>query len=128
MITLLDGPGIFLLAIPAAFIIFMIVSILLEGWIMKKIIKIEGKIAMRFALVANIASLAGGWLTVQYIGDPLAGVNILIYYAITCAVEFLVVFLMNKRQQLKEVILSILAMNIASYIILVLIFLWMYSL
>lgn len=123
MITLLDGPGIFLIAIPVLFILFMLVSIWLEGWIIHKITKVNSKRSYRYSFIANLASLAGGWMTIRIIGKPLDGLNMLIYFALTYVIEFLVIFFLHDRKNLKEIALSVLVMNIASYIILLIIFL-----
>ncbi len=121
--TILDAvAGPILLLFPLAFFVFFAGAVLLEGWILKKIMKRTFKKSLAMSLYANGASLLVGFLLARWIGDVTYIPNYLTYFAITLLIEFGVLLLITKGTEQKNVALSALLMNITSYALLALAF------
>ncbi|SRR5258706_13536967 len=107
----------------AALIIFMIIAITTEAITM--LLMKYNKVGKAFldSFLANIASLAVGFVlftilgTVFYITESII-LTWLILYVLTVAVEFLVLYLLNRTHPRNKTLLTSAVMNIVSYIIL----------
>ncbi|MBS1921138.1 MAG: hypothetical protein JST17_12875 [Bacteroidetes bacterium] len=124
---LLDGGGAFLYV--GILIIFMVVTILIEGVVLI-LFKIEkaGK-AFLYSLIVNLASLGMGYITlplIRQIGSDYTNsgqvIRWIIVFAITVLVEGFLLILLTKKKPHEKVWLATVVMNLLSYAILILLF------
>lgn len=121
--TILDAvAGPILLLFPVLFIVFFVGAIAVEGLVIQRIMKRIYKKSFVMSLYANGASLFAGLLSIQWIGPPNRIDNFVAYFVLTLMVEFGVLLLITKGEELKKVALSTLLMNLISYGVLALIF------
>jgi hypothetical protein len=118
---LLDAGGAGLVL--AVLIIFMIAAVTLEGLIMG-LMKYNpfGK-AFADALIINLVSLGGGFLLIEILPNGLdfsnnEFLNYFILYALTVAVEFFVLYLLNRDKEILKTLLAAIVINIVSYLVL----------
>ena len=104
------------------FIVFMILCVLIEAGIMlaMKYNRVFKK-TFRDSLLVNLASVAFGFILIRYVSSFFGSyepVNMLVLYAISVAVEFGVLYLLNKTHPPGKTFLVSAVMNIPSYILL----------
>lgn len=124
---LLDGGGAFLLF--SALVLFMAITIVLEGVVLI-IFKIEkGGKAFLYSLIVNLASLGAGYITLPLIhrignGFTTSGhvLQWVFIFAITVLVEGFLLILLTKKKPREKVWLATIVMNLVSYAILLLLF------
>ena len=73
------------------------------------------KRGLLWALYANIGSLLAGFFLKNEIGIPSQVENFLIYFTLTCILEWGVLLILTKGKEWKMVSLTALLMNLASY-------------
>ena len=117
----LDGGGAFLYF--AAMILFMVLTIVIEGVIML-LFKIDkaGKVFL-YSLVVNLASLGAGYLVAPLIrpAGTLGPFTVLqwgIMFAVTVVVEGHLLLLLTKKKPREKVWLAVIVMNLVSYLLL----------
>ncbi len=124
---LLDGGGAFLVF--SALILFMAITIVLEGVVII-LFKIEkGGKAFLYSLIVNLASLGVGYITlplVRQIGNGLTTsgqvLRWIFAFAITVLVEGFLLILLTKKKPREKVWLAAVVMNLLSYALLFLLF------
>jgi len=122
---LLDAGGAGL--VYAALIIFIVIAITTEAITMLLMKYNKAGKAFLDSFLANIASLAAGFILssvagrIFYITDSTI-LNWLILYSLTVAVEFLILYLLNRTYPRNKTLLTSAVMNIVSYLILYLFF------
>ncbi len=108
-------------------VLFLVIVSLAEGLIMTLMKYNKGKKAMLDSLIINLVSVAFGfvlmgsgssWFELKTITD------FLILYAITLALEFLVLWLLNKTKPITKTLIVSVVINLVSYGIL---FLFVYA-
>lgn len=102
---------------PLLFFAFLVVAILLEGWIIHKMMKQPFKTGLLWALLVNIVSLLIGFLLKNEIGNPARMDNFLIYFGLTLLIEWGALLAISKGKDWKRLSLTALLMNAASYLI-----------
>ena len=114
------GAGLYYLVI-GLFILFMLLAILAEAWIMM-LMKYHASFKKAFmdSLIINSISLAAGFILLQLFDSlgyyTLATLAIL--YGVTVIVETIILQLLNKKNILWKTIRVCLVMNLVTYIIL----------
>jgi hypothetical protein len=129
-IILLDGVGAgFLLFIFLLGLVFIVIAILIEAFVIQRM-KYQPTYSKSLvqSLVANLASLAAGFILIRSSGDlfqidNMAGFAIL--FVISIAIECLVLFLMNKNVPFIQTLKVSAVMNLVTYAIAVLVILGM---
>lgn len=117
---LLDGVGgAFLLVIFGAGVLFLILAVLLEAFVMHKMHFTDtfGR-AVLFSFVANLVSTVAGILLSNTDAELFRLTSIkgfIILFVITVILEFAVLYLMNKQSPLKRTLLVCILMNLATY-------------
>lgn len=123
---LLDGGGAFLVV--SVLIVFMIVTIVLEGVVLL-LFKIEkaGKCFL-YSLIVNLASLGAGYIIlplIRQIGNEYTKSDLVIHwvivFAVTVLVEGFLLILLTKKNK-EKIWLATVIMNILSYAVLFLVF------
>ena len=114
------GAGLYFLVI-GLFILFMVLAILLEAAIMIWM-KYNTSLKKTFldSLIINIASLAAGFLLLNFF-DTLGNYTLsalAILYAVTVIIETTILQLLNRKHTLSKTLLVSLLMNLVTYIIL----------
>ena len=114
------GAGLYFLVI-GLFILFMVLAILLEAAIMIWM-KYNTSLKKTFldSLIINIASLAAGFLLLNFF-DTLGNYTLsalAILYAVTVIIETTILQLLNRKHKLSKTLLVSLLMNLVTYIIL----------
>lgn len=119
---LLDGVGAgFFLFIFLLGLAFIVVAILIEAVVMKQMkYHAAYKKCLLQSLVANLLSLAAGFLIINsgsgfFQVDNLPGFGVL--FAITIAVELMVLYLMNKNEPILRTLKVCVLMNLVTYAI-----------
>lgn len=119
---LLDGVGgAFLLIFFGAAILFLLIAILVESFIMKRM-KFTDTInkAILISFVANLVSTIAGWLLADNDNEhfnlgTVEGFGLL--FLVTVVLEFIVMKLFSKTQTLQRTLLVCVVMNLATYAI-----------
>jgi|GEM_PF-6840684 len=112
-------------------ILFMLIAILLESWIMHLLRYRLFKKSLLPVSIANLVSLFGGFGLIEVLGRIInAGqstelLGLLILFATTLILEGIVIYAFNRNKPFKQTAWVILLMNISTYIIYYLIFLMM---
>jgi ABC-type uncharacterized transport system permease subunit len=118
------GAGLYYLVI-GIFVAFIIVAILLEAVVMQQMkYNVNFKKALLDSFVANVVTLAMGFVLIEYISDYFNSTEwpvLLILYGITVLTEWGVLCLLNKAHSVKRALIVSLLMNLVSYSILFLI-------
>ena len=114
------GAGLYFLVI-GLFILFMVLAILLEAAIMIWM-KYNTTLKKTFldSLIINIASLAAGFLLLNFF-DTLGNYTLsalAILYAVTVIIETIILQLLNRKHKFSRTLLVSLLMNLVTYIIL----------
>ena len=116
---ILDAGGAGLIFVFA--VIFILIAFVVEGltmWIMKY--NKPGK-AFLDSLIINLVSLGGGFL-LTYISGPLLDLdntsNFFILYLITVVIEFVVLYLLNRKIPVVKTLVTAIVINLVSYAIL----------
>ena len=114
------GAGLYFLVI-GLFILFMVLAILLEAAIMIWM-KYNTTLKKTFldSLIINIASLAAGFLLLNFF-DALGNYTLsalAILYAVTVIIETTILQLLNRKHKFSRTLLVSLLMNLVTYIIL----------
>lgn len=103
-------------------IIFMIAAIVIEALVMMVMkYNIAGK-AFLDAFLVNLASLVAGYILLWTRGELVSStdsvlLNWLILYGITVIIEFVILYLLNRKHRLGKTFLTCAVMNIASYVV-----------
>jgi len=121
-ITLLDGVGAgIILALFGLGILFILVAVFIEGVVMMKM-KYHNvfKRALTHSLVANLVSLALGFILINsdsdfYNMEYFSGFVSL--FAVTLVAEFGVLYLMNKKESLLRTLTVCVVMNLVTYLL-----------
>lgn len=120
-IILLDGVGAgILLFLFGLGLLFIIIAILLEAMIMQWMkMHASFKVALPQSVGVNIASLASGFVLSSIDSDlfhlnNMAGFGVM--FLVTVIIEFILLYLMNKKEPVKKILLICLAMNMATYL------------
>jgi hypothetical protein len=121
-ITLLDGVGAgFLLAIFGLGLLFIAAAVFIEAVVMMKMKYHKVfKRALIQSLVANLLSLALGFILINSDGDfynmeSFSGFVSL--FALTLLIEFLALYLMNRKESLLRTLTVCVVMNLVTYLI-----------
>lgn len=121
-IYLLDGAGAGLIF--GFLIIFMIVAIVLEA-IALLLLKYNGAgKSFLDAFLVNIASLAVGFLIVNFVPTGLDFTNniyldFFLIFLITVVAEFVVLHLLNRAKPMKKTLVAAVMINLVSYLLLI---------
>lgn len=119
---LLDGVGgAFLLVLFGLGLLFIIVAVFLEAWIIYKM-KFTAAFnrALLFSFVANIISMAAGLILSNADAELFHLNNIqgfAIMFVTTVILEFVILYLLNKQSPLKRTLWVCTAMNLVTYTI-----------
>ena len=101
----------------AALIIFIIIAVSIEAIVMLVMKYNKAGKAFLDSFLVNIASLAGGFILNSFIDDLFESglVNLLILYVITLVIEFILLYLLNRKLPAGKTFLVCAVMNIVSY-------------
>jgi hypothetical protein len=121
-ITLLDGVGAgFILVLFGLGLLFILLAVFIEGVVMMKM-KYHNvfKRALLHSLVANLVSLALGFILINsdrefYNIEYFSGFVSL--FAITLVSEFMVLYLMNRKESLLRTLTVCVVMNLVTYLL-----------
>jgi hypothetical protein len=107
----------------AALIVFIIIAVVVEAIVMLLMKYNKAGKAFLDSFLVNIASLAAGFILSAFVGEIFyltdsILLNWLILYVLTVVVEFLLLYLLNRKQPTGKTFLMSAVMNVASYIIL----------
>lgn len=102
------------------FYLLVAVTILAEAGVMRLMKYNDFSRSLLHSFVANLASLAAGFLLIKVLPDLFSAttiVNLLALMLITIAVELPVLYLFNKTKPFRSTLTVCVVMNIASYIL-----------
>ncbi len=114
------GAGLIFVAIGVA-IIFMAIAILLEALLMKAFKYNNFKRAMIDSLIVNLVSLVIGILLLNSFEDAFdisTTGGFAAMFGVTVVIEFILLYLLNKKHSLKSTAMVCILMNILTYLIL----------
>lgn len=119
---LLDGVGAGFLAVLFGLgLLFIIIVILLEGWLMQVLkYHIDGKKSMAQSLALNLLSLGGGFVMTSIDSELFTltePVGFLLFFGVTVVLETGSLYLMNRNQPLQKTLGTGLLINLASYLL-----------
>ena len=115
---ILDVASPILLVVPLFFLVFSILIVFLEALVLRYIVKYETyRSAFLHSLLANTVSTLVGFMFIDRIEDSY--LMLLILWAITVAIESIILLLINKKRDKRKLLLGSLLMNIASYLVLI---------
>ncbi|MGQ0737957.1 MAG: hypothetical protein ACT4OJ_02750 [Bacteroidota bacterium] len=119
---LLDGAGAgLLIALFGIGILFLLLAIALEAVIMQRMkYQFIFRVSLIQSTVANLVSLASGFVLSSTADDFFAIDNyagLAVLFAVTVLLEFLVLYLMNRKQPVKRSFIVSLVMNLVTYAI-----------
>jgi hypothetical protein len=106
-------------------VLFMLAAIFLEGLTLIVIKYNNAGKSFLDALLINLASLAAGFLIINILPNGLDFTNILwldflLIYLITVAVEFAVLYLLNRNKPLRTTLIAAIVINFITYLLLIL--------
>ncbi len=106
-------------------VLFMLAAIFLEGLTLIVIKYNNAGKSFLDALLINLASLAAGFLIINILPNGLDFTNILwldflLIYLITVAVEFAVLYLLNRNKPLHTTLIAAIVINFITYLLLIL--------
>ena len=109
-----------------ALVLFIVLDVTVEAVVMLLMKYNPAKKAFLDSFVVNIVSLVAGVLLFSIAGDihrlvTSAVLNWFLLYAMTVVIEFLLLYLLNRKKQTGKTFLTCTAMNIVSYLILILV-------
>ncbi|MFN8290538.1 MAG: hypothetical protein U0U70_09790 [Chitinophagaceae bacterium] len=119
---LLDGiGGAFLVMLFGLGLLFILVAILIEAAVMAKMKFMENfKKSLLVSFVANILSMAAG-IVLSNADEDLFNLKTLqgfaVYFAVTLVIEFIVMYLMNKKVAVQRTLWVCTVMNLVTYAI-----------
>ena len=119
---LLDGiGGAFLVMLFGLGLLFILVAILIEAAVMAKMKFMENfKKSLLVSFVANILSMAAG-IVLSNADEDLFNLKTLqgfaVYFAVTLVIEFIVMYLMNKKVAVQRTLWVWTVMNLVTYAI-----------
>lgn len=106
-------------------VLFMLAAIFLEGLTLLVIKYNNAGRSFLHALLINLASLAVGYLIINFVPNGLDFTDILwldflLIYLITVAVEFAVLYLLNRNKLLRTTLIAAIVINFITYLLLIL--------